>query len=96
MKNESKKKIANNFKEAFDNYLEAVRKSFYSRHGEEPDISSYEKKIVLLYQKIPKEERAYLLYFIIKTMSQPTGDSRFTDSRRSHALELTKKLEKIK
>lgn len=88
-------KVAENFREAVKNYLEVIGKNYRSRMGYESPQEPYKQKIAQLYGKSSIESRDSLLYYILKTMSRPTGDPRLTNYRRDLALELVEELEKI-
>lgn len=88
-------KVVEGFSETVKSYLGAINKTFHLPQGDDIDLRPYKEKIRHLYQEAPAEDRAGLLYFILKTMGKEFGDARLIDWCRYLAHELTEELEKI-
>ena len=88
-------KVVEEFSEAVKSYLDAINKTFYLPQGDDIDLGPSKEKIKRLYREAPTEDRAGLLYFILKTMGKEFGHARLSSWCRDLALELTEELEKI-
>lgn len=89
-------RIPENFSTAVHAYDRIIIQNYLCSMGDERKEAPYVKEIKRIYTETLAEERIYLRYFALKTLSEYRGDDDFLGNWcREVALKLVNKLEKI-
>ena len=86
--------VPEEFQEAVKDYFSVLAESYYCRIGEEPDKAPLVEKIVAIFKKVSQEKKIYCLYFMLKSMTKPTGEENLNRWRCEMGNNLTERLEK--